>query len=107
MTRRLTRRRGLPRLSIPVVPNQARSTWFAEVRIVPMRRICAARHATTPDTTITYALRHWDRLTLFLHQPGAPLDSNIVECALKSAILHRKNSLFYETEHGPRWVTCI
>ena len=38
---------------------------------------------------ITYALRHWDRLTLFLHQPGAPLDSNIVERALKRAILHR------------------
>jgi hypothetical protein len=51
-------------------------------------------------TAITYALRHWDRLTLFLRQPGAPLDSNIVERALKRAILHRKNSLFYKTENG-------
>jgi transposase len=51
-------------------------------------------------TAITYALRHWDRLTLLLRQPGAPLDSNIVERALKRAILHRKNSLFYKTENG-------
>jgi transposase len=51
-------------------------------------------------TAITYALRHWDRLTLFLRQPGAPLDSNIVERALKRAILHRKNSLFYKAENG-------
>jgi hypothetical protein len=42
----------------------------------------------------------WDRLTLFLHQAGAPLDSNIVERALKKCILHRKNSLFYKTTHG-------
>ncbi len=26
---------------------------------------------------IAYVLRHWDRLTLFLRQAGAPLDSNI------------------------------
>ncbi len=32
--------------------------------------------------------------------PGALLDSNIVERALKRAILHRKNSLFYKTENG-------
>ena len=49
---------------------------------------------------ITYALRHWDRLTLFLRQAGAPLDSNIVERALKKSILHRKNSLFYKTANG-------
>ena len=32
--------------------------------------------------------------------PGAPLDNNVVERALKKAILHRKNSLFYKTERG-------
>jgi len=31
---------------------------------------------------------------------GAPLDNNLVERALKKAILHRKNSLFYKTENG-------
>ena len=51
-------------------------------------------------TAIAYLLRHWDRLTLFLRQAGAPLDSNLVERALKKAILHRKNSLFYKTENG-------
>ena len=49
---------------------------------------------------ITYMTRHWDRLTLFLRQPGAPLDNNICEQALKKAILHRKNALFYKTQNG-------
>jgi hypothetical protein len=51
---------------------------------------------------IRYLLKHWDRLTLFLRQPGAPLDNNIVERGLKKAIRHRKNSLFYKTENGAR-----
>lgn len=49
---------------------------------------------------ISYLLRHWEKLTLFLHEPGAPLDNNIVERALKRAIVHRKNSLFYKTMNG-------
>jgi transposase len=49
---------------------------------------------------ISYMLKHWDRLTLFLRVPGAPLDNNICERALKRAILHRKNALFYKTGHG-------
>ena len=47
-------------------------------------------------------LKHWEKLTLFLRQPGAPLDNNICERALKKAILHRKNALFYKTENGAR-----
>jgi transposase len=49
---------------------------------------------------ISYLLRHWEKLTLFLRQVGAPLDNNIVERALKKAILHRKNALFYRTLNG-------
>ena len=49
---------------------------------------------------ITYLLNHWKKLTLFLRVPGAPLDNNIAERALKKAILHRKNSLFYKTRNG-------
>ena len=49
---------------------------------------------------ITYVQNHWKKLTRFLHVPGAPLDNNIVEQALKRVILHRKNSLFYKTLHG-------
>jgi hypothetical protein len=49
---------------------------------------------------IQYLFNHWDGLTLFTRVAGAPLDSNIVERALKKAILHRKNSLFYRTQNG-------
>jgi hypothetical protein len=51
---------------------------------------------------ISYLLRHWQKLTLFLRVPGAPLDNHICEQALKRAILHRKNSLFYKTQNGAR-----
>ncbi|MCK4378709.1 MAG: transposase [Deltaproteobacteria bacterium] len=51
---------------------------------------------------IRYMIKHWDALTLFLKVPNAPLDNNLCEQALKKVILHRKNSLFYRTEHGAR-----
>jgi len=51
---------------------------------------------------IQYLLNHWQKLTLFLHVPGAPLDNNLCERALKKAILHRKNALFYRTTTGAR-----
>jgi transposase len=49
---------------------------------------------------ITYLHRHWKGLTAFLREIGAPLDNNICEQALKRAVLHRKNALFYKTLHG-------
>lgn len=49
---------------------------------------------------INYMRKHWDKLTLFLRVAGAPLDNNICERALKKAIMHRKNSLFYKTQNG-------
>jgi hypothetical protein len=49
---------------------------------------------------IRYMLKHWEALTLFLRDGRAPLDNNICERALKKAILHRKNSLFYKTNRG-------
>ncbi len=49
---------------------------------------------------ISYLLKHWEKLTLFLRVAGAPIDNNLVERALKKAILHRKNSLFYKTRKG-------
>ena len=61
-------------------------------------------HRTEPNSglgkAITYLLRHWRPLTLFLRQAGAPLDNNIVERALKRVVLHRKNALFYRTLNG-------
>ncbi len=47
-----------------------------------------------------YLTKHWDGLTRVLEVAGAPLDNNVVERALKLAILNRKNALFYRTEHG-------
>ena len=49
---------------------------------------------------IAYMLKHWEKLTLFLRVPGAPLDNNICERGLKYAIIHRKNSLFYRSRRG-------
>ena len=49
---------------------------------------------------ISYLLKHWQALTLFLRQKGAPLDNNVCERALKKAILNRKNALFYKTLNG-------
>ena len=61
-------------------------------------------HKVEPNSglggAISYMLRHWQALTLFLREPGAPLDNNVVERALKKAILHRRNSLFYKTLNG-------
>jgi transposase len=51
-------------------------------------------------TAINYLRKHWEKLTLFLRVAGAPLDNNICERALKKAILHRKNALFFKTRHG-------
>jgi transposase len=47
-----------------------------------------------------YVQRHWDGVTQFLRHSNAPLDSNAVERALKRVVLHRKNALFFRTEHG-------
>ena len=63
-----------------------------------------AVHRVEPNSglgqAIAYFLKHWTPLTLFLRQAGAPLDNNLVERALKKAIVHRKNALFYKTPNG-------
>ena len=51
---------------------------------------------------IKYLLKRWEPLTLFLRKAGAPLDNNLCERALKKAIMHRKNSMFYKTRNGAR-----
>ena len=63
-----------------------------------------ADHLVEPNSglgqAITYLQNHWEKLTLFLRVPGAPLSNNLCERALKKAILHRKNALFYRTRNG-------
>lgn len=63
-----------------------------------------ADHEVEPNCglgkAMRYMLRHWMGLTLFYRKAGAPLDNNIAERILKKAIIYRKNSLFYRTQHG-------
>src|SRR5260370_15913276 len=63
-----------------------------------------AEHKTEATSVLGKAMsflpNHWRKLTLFLGQPGAPIDNNIVERALKKAILNRKNAFFYKTLNG-------
>lgn len=47
-----------------------------------------------------YFLKRWSNFTRFLHVPGAPLDNNICERALKMAIKHRNGSLCYRSARG-------
>ena len=49
---------------------------------------------------IQYMKNHWKKLTCFLRVPGAPLTNDECERLLKTAIRHRRNSLFYKTEPG-------
>ncbi len=49
---------------------------------------------------INYLDKHWGALTQFLKIPGAPISNDVAERLLKRAVLHRKNSMFYLTEHG-------
>ena len=76
-------------------PMKALKTWMQaeldEHRVEPNSPLGEA---------LRYMLKHWPALTLFLRVAGAPLDNNICERALKKAILHRKNSLFYKTVYG-------
>ncbi len=64
---------------------------FEDCRVEPNSRLGGA---------FNYLLKRWDSLTRFLHIPGAPLDNNSAERALKMIQRIRKNSLFYANEHG-------
>jgi transposase len=69
-------------------------------------KIQFAQRKVEPNSGLGEAIRHmdknWDGLTRFLQVEGAPLDNNITERALKRAIQHRRNSLFYKTLNGAR-----
>lgn len=51
-------------------------------------------------SAINYLLKRWEKFSGFLVYPGAPLSNAECERAIKRAIVHRKNSLFYKTEKG-------
>lgn len=56
--------------------------------------------ASSLGKAFNYLLNPWPELTRFLQVPGAPLDNNTVERALKLMIRQRKNSLFYASTHS-------
>lgn len=61
-------------------------------------------HLVEPNSALGKAMgsmqNHWVTLTRFLSVPGAPLDNNLAERALKLFIRQRNNSLFYQSEHS-------
>jgi transposase len=91
---------------------EARLQWHQEASGPTMRQLHdwlarqlderLAEPNSALGSAIRYMLRHWEKLTLFLRQAGAPLDNNLCERALKKAIWHRKNALFYKTGNGAR-----
>jgi transposase len=91
---------------------EARLQWHQEVSGPTMQQLHdwltrqLDEKLTEPNSAlgsaIRYMLRHWEKLTLFLRRAGTPLDNNVCERALKKAILHRKNALFYKTQNGAR-----
>jgi hypothetical protein len=82
-----------PQHSCPVMKEL--KAWMAqqiaERRVEPNSRLGGA---------FDYLLKRWESLTRFLAVPGAPLDNNAAERALKMILRYRKNSLFYKNEHG-------
>jgi len=58
-----------------------------------------------------YLSTHWAGLSLFLEVPGAPLDNNALEAALKYMITYRKNSQSFKTvysaDYGSRLISVI
>ena len=100
----LARERGLSPEARLRFHQEASEPTMKELRDWLARQLDEKR--TEPNSAlggaIGYMLKHWNELTLFLRQAGAPLDNNVCERALKKAILHRKNALFYKTLNGAR-----
>jgi transposase len=51
---------------------------------------------------IRYVLRHWTGLVLFLDDGRIELDTNVIERAIRSIALGRKNALFAGSDGGAR-----
>ena len=62
------------------------------------------RVSATSDlaVAISYALRHWPGLTLFLEDGRVEMDSNVVERAIRPVAISRKNALFAGSDGGAR-----
>ena len=49
---------------------------------------------------ISYFQNNYEELTTYLRVPGAPIDNNVAEQALKAPVMIRKNAYFYRTSYG-------
>lgn len=49
---------------------------------------------------LKYLNRQWDKLMVFLDHPDLPLDTNLVENAIRPFVIGRKNWLFSDTDRG-------
>ena len=72
------------------------------IRELALAEILSDRRLPTGEITkaFAYILRHFENLSAFCRIEQAPLHTNDVERALKKSILHRKNSLFFQTTTG-------
>lgn len=55
----------------------------------------------------SYFLKHWEAMTQFMKIPGAPIDNNVCERAVKQAIRIRKTGYFHRTGNGARVASCV
>lgn len=60
-----------------------------------------------PGKAIEYILSRWTQLSHFLRHTHAPLDTNIVERALKLVIQVRKSSMFYKTLNSAAFASYV
>lgn len=68
-----------------------------ELKIYLEEQALAFEPNAAPGKAIDYMLSRWTQLSHFLRYLHAPLDTNIVERALKLVIQIRKSSMFYKT----------
>lgn len=68
-----------------------------ELKTFLEERIVEFEPNSLPGRAIDYILKRWTQLTQFLRYMHAPLDTNLVERALKLIIQVRKSSMFYKT----------
>lgn len=47
-----------------------------------------------------YALKYWDRLTVFVHHPDVPLDNNQTERGIRGPVVGRKNHYGSKSRRG-------
>ena len=88
----------------------ARLAWHQAHSAAPMAELiewCEAQLAigaveenSTLGGAMRYLVRHQEGLTLFLREPGAPVDNNEIERLIKLVVRGRKSSGFYRSEVG-------